>query len=105
MWPWEGEGGGGPPSWPTGRSDFPNQCQQQPYCFRLSSGEFLDIRAKTITDTMVLHAAWALANYVPEEKLTPDYIIPNDAGMGGFTYMWLRRWLRKRQRKGLRGVP
>ncbi len=74
MWPWEAKGAGAAVV-ATGRSDFPNQVNNSlvfPAVFR----GVLDIRAKTITDTMVLHAAWALANYVPEEKLTPDYIIP-----------------------------
>jgi malate dehydrogenase (oxaloacetate-decarboxylating) len=74
MWPWEAKEVGAAVV-ATGRSDFPNQVNNSlvfPAVFR----GVLDIRAKTITDTMVLHAAWALANYVPEEKLTPDYIIP-----------------------------
>ncbi len=74
MWPWEAKEAGAAVV-ATGRSDFPNQVNNSlvfPAVFR----GVLDIRAKTITDTMVLHAAWALANYVPEEKLTPDYIIP-----------------------------
>jgi malate dehydrogenase (oxaloacetate-decarboxylating) len=74
IWPWEAKEAGAAVV-ATGRSDFPNQVNNSlvfPAVFR----GVLDIRAKTITDTMVLHAAWALANYVPEEKLTPDYIIP-----------------------------
>jgi malate dehydrogenase (oxaloacetate-decarboxylating) len=74
MWPWEAKEAGAAVV-ATGRSDFPNQVNNSlvfPAVFR----GVLDIRAKTITDTMVLHAAWALASYVPEEKLTPDYIIP-----------------------------
>jgi malate dehydrogenase (oxaloacetate-decarboxylating) len=74
MWPWEAKEAGAAVV-ATGRSDFPNQVNNSlvfPAVFR----GVLDIRAKTVTDTMVLHAAWALANYVPEEKLTPDYIIP-----------------------------
>jgi malate dehydrogenase (oxaloacetate-decarboxylating) len=74
MWPWAAKEAGAAVV-ATGRSDFPNQVNNSlvfPAVFR----GVLDIRAKTITDTMVLHAAWALANYVPEEKLTPDYIIP-----------------------------
>jgi malate dehydrogenase (oxaloacetate-decarboxylating) len=74
MWPWEAKEAGAAVV-ATGRSDFPNQVNNSlvfPAVFR----GVLDIRAKTITDTMVLHAAWALANYVPEEKMTPDYIIP-----------------------------
>jgi malate dehydrogenase (oxaloacetate-decarboxylating) len=74
IWPWEAKEAGAAVV-ATGRSDFPNQVNNSlvfPAVFR----GVLDIRAKTVTDTMVLHAAWALANYVPEEKLTPDYIIP-----------------------------
>lgn len=74
MWPWEAKEAGAAVV-ATGRSDFPNQVNNSlvfPAVFR----GVLDVRARTITDTMVLQAAWALANYVSEEKLTPDHIIP-----------------------------
>ncbi|MCS7134084.1 MAG: malate dehydrogenase, partial [Candidatus Caldarchaeum sp.] len=59
----------------TGRSDFPNQVNNSlvfPSVFRGA----LDVRARTITDTMMLKAAEALANYVTEDKLNADHIIP-----------------------------
>jgi len=60
----------------TGRSDFPNQINNVlafPGIFRGA----LDARAKEITDEMNLAAAWAIADYVRDEELSPEYIIPN----------------------------
>jgi len=60
----------------TGRSDFPNQINNLlafPGIFRGA----LDARAKRITDEMKLAASYAIANYIPENKLSPDYIIPS----------------------------
>ena len=60
----------------TGRSDFPNQINNLlafPGIFRGA----LDIRAKKITDEMKLAASYAIANYIPENKLSPSYIIPS----------------------------
>ena len=59
----------------TGRSDFPNQINNVlafPGVFR---GAF-DVRASDINEEMKLAAARALAELVPPEKLSPDYIIP-----------------------------
>ncbi len=59
----------------TGRSDFPNQINNVlafPGIFR---GTF-DVRAKDINDEMKLAAAKALAEFIPEDKLSPEYIIP-----------------------------
>lgn len=59
----------------TGRSDFPNQVNNVlafPGIFR---GTF-DVRARDINDEMKLAAANALAEFIPEEELTPEYIIP-----------------------------
>ncbi|MDO4523070.1 MAG: NADP-dependent malic enzyme [Eubacteriales bacterium] len=59
----------------TGRSDFPNQINNVlafPGIFR---GTF-DVRAKDINDEMKLAAAKALADFIPEDKLNADYIIP-----------------------------
>lgn len=59
----------------TGRSDFPNQVNNSllfPAVFR----GVLDVRAKTITDEMVIAAAEELARYAEERGLRPDYIIP-----------------------------
>ncbi|MCM8762064.1 MAG: NADP-dependent malic enzyme [Candidatus Omnitrophica bacterium] len=60
----------------TGRSDMGNQINNLlafPGIFR---GVF-DMRAKKITEKMKLAASYAIANYIPENKLSPDYIIPS----------------------------
>jgi len=60
----------------TGRSDFPNQINNVlafPGIFRGT----LDARAGEINDEMNLAAANAIANYVSDEELSPDYIIPS----------------------------
>ncbi|MDD7739559.1 MAG: NAD-dependent malic enzyme [Lachnospiraceae bacterium] len=60
----------------TGRSDFPNQINNVlafPGIFRGA----LDVRARDINDEMKLAAANAIAELVEEEKLSPEYIIPN----------------------------
>ena len=60
----------------TGRSDFPNQINNVlafPGIFRGA----LDVRAKDINDEMKVAAAYAIASLVEEDKLSPDYIIPN----------------------------
>ena len=59
----------------TGRSDFPNQINNVlafPGIFR---GTF-DVRASDINDAMKLAAADALASLVPQEKLSPEFILP-----------------------------
>jgi malate dehydrogenase (oxaloacetate-decarboxylating) len=59
----------------TGRSDFPNQINNVlafPGIFR---GVF-DCRAKEINEEMKIAAAHALAELIPDDKLTADYIIP-----------------------------
>ena len=58
----------------TGRSDFPNQVNNSllfPAIFRGA----LDVRAKTISDTMVIAASKQLAAFV-ESSLSPEHIIP-----------------------------
>lgn len=60
----------------TGRSDFPNQINNIlafPGIFRGA----LDVRASDINDTMKIAAAKAIADYVTEDKLSRDYIIPS----------------------------
>lgn len=60
----------------TGRSDMENQINNLlafPGIFR---GVF-DVRAKKITEKMKLSASYAIASYIPESKLSPDYIIPS----------------------------
>ncbi len=67
----------------TGRSDFPNQVNNVlafPGIFR---GTF-DVRASDINEEMKMAAAKALADFIPEEKLNADYIIPKafEEGVG-----------------------
>lgn len=60
----------------TGRSDFPNQINNVlafPGIFRGA----LDVRASDINDEMKIAAAYAIAGFVTEDKLNPDYIIPS----------------------------
>lgn len=60
----------------TGRSDFQNQINNLlafPGIFR---GAF-DAKAKKITEKMKISASLAIANYIPEKKLSPSYIIPS----------------------------
>jgi malate dehydrogenase (oxaloacetate-decarboxylating) len=60
----------------TGRSDYPNQINNLlafPGLFRGA----LDSRAREINEEMKLAAAHALAEVIPEEDLSEDYVIPN----------------------------
>ena len=60
----------------TGRSDFPNQVNNVlafPGIFRGA----LDVRASDINDAMKLAAAYAIADLVAPEKLSPEYVIPD----------------------------
>lgn len=59
----------------TGRSDFPNQINNVlafPGIFR---GTF-DVRASDINDEMKLAAAFAIASLIPDDEISPEYIIP-----------------------------
>ena len=59
----------------TGRSDFPNQINNVlafPGIFRGA----LDVRARDINDEMKLAASEALADLVPAEELSSEYILP-----------------------------
>jgi malate dehydrogenase (oxaloacetate-decarboxylating) len=59
----------------TGRSDYPNQVNNSllfPSIFRGA----LDVRAKTITDEMVIDAAKELAAFAKEKGLSKNYIVP-----------------------------
>ena len=59
----------------TGRSDYPNQVNNSlmfPAIFRGA----LDVRAKTITDPMVIDAATELAAFAKEKGISKDYILP-----------------------------
>ncbi len=60
----------------TGRSDFPNQVNNVlafPGIFRGA----LDVRAREINEEMKVAAAYAIANVVSDEELTPDYVLPD----------------------------
>ena len=59
----------------TGRSDFPNQCNNVlafPGIFR---GTF-DVRAKDINDEMKIAAAYAIAGLISDDELNEEYILP-----------------------------
>jgi len=74
IWPWEATEAGAVVV-ATGRSDFPNQVNNSlgfPGIFRGT----LDVRASTITDTMCLAAATALAEMAEKKGLTAEYILP-----------------------------
>jgi malate dehydrogenase (oxaloacetate-decarboxylating) len=60
----------------TGRSDYPNQINNVlafPGIFRGA----LDVLATNINEEMKLAAAFAIANLVEDDELTPEYIIPS----------------------------
>jgi malate dehydrogenase (oxaloacetate-decarboxylating) len=60
----------------TGRSDYPNQVNNLlafPGIFRGA----LDVRARAINEPMKLAAAHAIADIIPEDHLTADYIVPS----------------------------
>jgi malate dehydrogenase (oxaloacetate-decarboxylating) len=60
----------------TGRSDFPNQVNNVlafPGIFRGA----LDVRAKEINEDMKIAAAYAIANYIKEDELNENYVIPS----------------------------
>ena len=74
IWPWEATEAGAVVV-ATGRSDFPNQVNNSlgfPGIFRGT----LDVRASTITDSMCIAAANALADMAEEKGLTSEYILP-----------------------------
>jgi malate dehydrogenase (oxaloacetate-decarboxylating) len=60
----------------TGRSDFPNQVNNVlafPGIFRGA----LDVRAKEINEEMKIAAAYAIADYIKEEDLNENNVIPS----------------------------
>jgi len=74
IWPWEAKEAGARIV-ATGRSDFPNQVNNSlvfPSVFRGA----LDVKARAITDEMMIKASEALANFIPEHKLDEDHILP-----------------------------
>lgn len=60
----------------TGRSDYPNQINNVLVFPGIFKGA-LASRAPQITEEMKASAAYAIANYIPEGELRPDYIIPS----------------------------
>ena len=75
IWPWEAKQAGARIV-ATGRSDFPNQVNNSlvfPAVFR----GVLDVRARTITDTMAIAAAMELAKFAEENGgIREDRILP-----------------------------
>ena len=65
----------------TGRSDYPNQINNVLIFPGLFRGA-LDARAKVISQGMKVAAAYALAGYIKEEDLAPDYILPSPLDKG-----------------------
>lgn len=60
----------------TGRSDYPNQINNVLIFPGLFKGALV-ARAKRITEEMKTAAAFALAEIIKDDELTPDYIIPS----------------------------
>lgn len=60
----------------TGRSDYPNQINNVLAFPGIFKGA-LAVRAREITESMEISAAYAIAGMVPEEELSADYIIPS----------------------------
>lgn len=75
IWPWEAVEAGAKVV-ATGRSDFPNQVNNSlvfPSMFR----GVLSVRARAITDEMIIAFAEALARYAEKKGLSEDYILPS----------------------------
>ncbi len=60
----------------TGRSDYPNQINNVLVFPGLFKG-VLAVRARDITDSMKVAASHAIAEVIPEEELTAEYVIPS----------------------------
>ena len=60
----------------TGRSDFPNQINNV-LAFPGSFRGALDVHARDINNEMKIAAAEAIASVIPENEITPEYIIPD----------------------------
>lgn len=60
----------------TGRSDYPNQINNVLVFPGLFKG-VLAVRAKDITDSMKIAASYAIAEVIPEQELTAEYVIPS----------------------------
>ena len=59
----------------TGRSDFPNQCNNVLAFPGIFKGAF-DVRASDINDEMKIAAAHAIAGLISDEELNEEYILP-----------------------------
>ena len=82
----------------TGRSDFPNQVNNVlafPGIFRGA----LDVRAKEINEEMKLAAAYAIANYIKEEDLNENNVIPSalDKNVSKVVQMQLQKLLENQE--------
>ena len=60
----------------TGRSDFPNQINNVLVFPGIFKGALM-VQATDITEPMKIAAARAIANLIPDEELSEDYIIPD----------------------------
>lgn len=60
----------------TGRSDYPNQINNVLIFPGIFKGA-LAVRAREITESMKVRAAYAIASLIPEKELTADFIIPS----------------------------
>lgn len=60
----------------TGRSDYPNQLNNV-LCFPGLFRGVLDARARNITEAIKMAAARAIAETIPDEEVSADYIIPS----------------------------
>lgn len=65
----------------TGRSDYPNQVNNVLAFPGVFKGA-LKVRASRITEEMKVAAAYAIAEMIPDNKLSADYIIPNAFDIG-----------------------
>jgi malate dehydrogenase (oxaloacetate-decarboxylating) len=65
----------------SGRSDYPNQVNNVLVFPGLFRGA-LDVRAKEINEEMKLAAAYAIANYIKEEELNENNVIPSALDRG-----------------------
>ena len=60
----------------TGRSDFPNQINNVMAFPGIFKG-VLRVRARDISESMKIAAAYAIAGIVEDSELSADYILPN----------------------------
>ncbi len=60
----------------TGRSDYANQVNNVLAFPGILRGA-LDVRSTDITEKMKVAAAYAIADLIPEDEVTPEYVIPN----------------------------